>query len=142
MQDTTIFDRFRCKSCDGSGRHDDIPCTPCQGQGYTIPHEQRQLWSALVRAIDLRLVRIRATMMKEAEQQFNKYFPPENPLCQAHPNVLSAIAPSATTSMDSSSRIGRTQRSVTSAISGWLKWPKVMRLSRKTIITGEPDLKS
>jgi hypothetical protein len=139
--ETDIFERFRCKSCGGNGRFDDIPCTPCQGAGYTIPHEQRQLWGALMRALEIRVIRFRTTMLKEAEQQFNKYFPPENPLCTAHPNVRNAIAGGASTSTDQSHSVNnlgcQPPRTVTSVLTGWLKWPKVMRLSRRTILTGE-----
>lgn len=134
---TDIFERFRCKECDGAGRHDDHPCDPCKGEGYTIPPEQRQLWAALIHAIDHKVLRYRNNLMREAERVFNQHFPPENPLCQAHPKVRESLASTARKAMTLPvGPVGKKWpriRLVSIATFGLNNlWPRLMRSSQKT----------
>lgn len=144
MEDTAIFDRFRCKVCDGRGKMQIFvaegdsflrTCEPCKGDGYTIPEDQRRLWNALMHVVENKAMRMRANLIREAEKQFTKHFPPENPLCQAHPNVRKAL----TTHHDSPlSSVTTVERTRTRSIFHTLTWPVVACAS--IVITGWRNL--
>ncbi len=143
------LNRFRCKICNGAGRFDDIPCSACDGKAYTVPLECLAEWDRIQRDIERRVQQHRTRLMNAAAKDFDLRHPPENPLCQAHPNVRRALEEqlfALAAEKRRSNRFVQTlhslrNRFVSSAFTGWISWINPVAWSRKNTITSVLDQK-